>query len=289
MEQKNIMITGANAGIGKAAADALAYQGHRIIMVCRNPEKAENAKQDIIQKTGNKDIEIIIADHSSMSQVKSTAEEFYNQFNKLDVLINNAGLVTAGRNVTEDGFEEMFAVNHLSYFLLTNLLIDVLKKSNDPRIINVASGAHGRISRIDWNDLQSTRSFKPFIVYSYTKLLNILFTNELARRLKNTNIKANSMHPGFVASNFGKSGNAAIRNMVRMGRPFARSTKKGAETIVYLAVSPQVEDETGKYFFDKEPVQPSRLARDPDSAKKLWEKSENLLQSFLEVNPELNR
>ena len=198
---KTVLITGANSGIGKATAIELAAKGYQIVFIARNPEKAEAVKNEIISSSGNSNVDFIIGDLLSLPEVRKCAEIFKEKYQKLDVLINNAGVCLPERKITGDGFEHMFQINHLSHFLLTNLLLDLLKKRDEPRIINVSSGGY-KAGKFDPENLQSEKKFGSFSTYCDTKLLNILFTFELAEKLKGTGITVNALHPGVVRTNF---------------------------------------------------------------------------------------
>jgi NAD(P)-dependent dehydrogenase (short-subunit alcohol dehydrogenase family) len=271
MQEKTILITGANSGLGKATAEALAKQGHHIILACRNIHKAEAARLEIIEKISDAKIDIVWADFSCLNNIRRAAEEFNNRYKKLDVLVNNTGFIAAKRELTEDGFESMFAINHLSYFLYTHLLLDALKAAPRARIVNVSSGAHRFIKEIDWNNLNFEKGYQNFKVYGFSKLCNVLFTFELAERLKDTGITVNCLHPGVVATNFGRSSSTAFNLLVSLTRPFYVSSEKGARTSVYLASSPEVEGMTGKYFDNMKIGEPTAIAKNPENAKRLWE------------------
>ncbi len=269
---KTILITGANSGIGKATATALANLGYRVIFVARNLQKAEATKKEISNASGNTSVDFIIADLMSLSQIRKCAETFNQKYNSLDVLINNAGVCLPERRITEDGFEEMFQINHLSHFLLTNLLLDVLKKSDEPRIINVSSGGYNS-GKFDPENLQSEKKFSTFGTYCNTKLLNILFTFELADRLKGTGITVNTLHPGVVNTNFAGEFKGILGMLNRMFKPFLISPEKGAATSVYLASSKEVKNISGEYFEKCKIVKPSNNFINAENQKILWEKS----------------
>lgn len=275
MENKLCIVTGANSGIGYETTKALAQKGAYMVMVCRNEERAEKAKQQIIEETGNSGIEIVLCDFSIQSEIKKAAQEIGEKFDKIDVLINNHGFLASERNETVDGLEETFAVNHIGYFLFTNLLLEQLKAAESARVINVASEAH-RVGEFDPDNIQLKEGFKPFKAYGNSKLFNILFTKELAHRLLETSVTTYSLHPGVVGSNFGQSGSWLMSLMYTIGKPFMISSKKGAKTSIYLAASPEVENVNGAYFKNKKATIPSKTARDADAARKLWNMSEKL-------------
>lgn len=271
---KTCLITGATNGIGKAAALALAQLGPSLVLVARDPGRAEQTIKEITAKTGNRDVEVMLADLSSLEQVRRLAQDFEATGKPLHILLNNAGVVMLRREETVDGFETTFAVNHLSYFLLTNLLLERLAASAPARIVNVASDAHAYSGGpLDFDDLQSTKGYASMKVYGKSKLANILFTRELARRLEGSGVTANCLHPGLVGSNLAKN-NGVIGNLATLlVRPFARSTAKGAETAIYLCTSPDVEGVSGKYFFDMKEKWPKRYAQSVADARRLWEVS----------------
>lgn len=275
MENKLCIITGANSGIGFETAKALAKKGAYLVMVCRNEEKAEAAKQKIINETGNQGVEIVLCDFAIQAEIRNAAKLIKQKFDKIDVLINNHGFLASEWNETVDGLEETFAVNHIGYFLFTNLLLEHLKATENARIINVASEAH-RVGVFNPDNLQLETGFKPMKAYGNSKLFNILFTKELAERLNDSSVTANSLHPGVVASNFGQSGSWLMSILYTIGKPFMRSNKKGAETSIYLASSDEVKTVSGAYFKNKHTSTPSKTARDPEAAKTLWEISEEM-------------
>lgn len=271
---KTCMITGATSGIGKAAALALARSGPSLVLVARDPARAEETVKEIADRTGNRNVEAMLADLSSLEQVRRLAKEFLATDRQLHILLNNAGVVLLRREETVDGYEKTFAVNHLAYFLLTNLLLERIKASAPARIVNVASDAHVYSGGpLDFDDLQSTKGYGSMKVYGKSKLANILFTSELARRLEGTGVTANCLHPGLVGSRLGKNNGMLGRVATSVLRPFARSTAKGAETAVFLCASPEVEGVSGKYFFDKKEKWPKRYAQSDEDARRLWDVS----------------
>ncbi len=267
---KTILITGATDGIGKETARQLAAYGAHILITGRNHQKAEATVQELRQFTGNPHIDFLIADLSSQRQVWSLAETVKAKTSSLYVLINNAGAIFMQRQVSEDGIEMTFALNHLGYFSLTLLLLDVLKASAPARIINVSSVAH-RGARLDFEDLQNQRSYQGWRVYSQSKLANLLFTYELARRLEGSGITVNALHPGFVATRFGRSNGGIFDPLFRLFQFAAISPEEGARTSVYLAASPEVEGVSGKYFEKCKAVPSSPESYDIASAQRLWE------------------
>jgi len=269
---KTVLITGATSGIGKATAHALAAMGYEVILAVRNVDKAEAVKQEIISQTKNRNVNYIIADLTSQKQVRECIETFKKNYQSLDVLINNAGVCLPKKRITNDGMEESFQINHLSYFMFSNLLIDSLKKSANPRIIVVSSGAYAG-GKFDPDNFQSEKGFSSFGTYSNTKLLNILFTLELAERLKDTSITVNALHPGVVSTNFGSEIKGLYSVLYGIFKVFLLSPEKGAETSVYLASSEEVKNVTGKYFVKCKPAEIKNAYINPGNRKILWEKS----------------
>jgi retinol dehydrogenase-12 len=276
MEDKIVLVTGATGGIGFVTALELARMGARMLLVGRNPEKCRQSAEAITIATGSSKITTFIADLSSLRQIRGLAEEVKGQVDRLDVLVNNAGAIFMDRQVSADGYEMTLALNHLNYFHLTNLLLDLLGQSPSARIVNVSSMAHA-MGRIDFDDLQSARRFQGWGAYSNSKLANVLFTYELARRLADRKITVNCLHPGFVASNFGRSNGGFFEPFFRLSQVAAISPQKGAETSIYLASSPEVEGVTGKYFARSKAVPSSALSYNVDVAARLWQASEELV------------
>ncbi len=270
---KTCLITGATSGIGRVTARELAGQGAHVVLVGRNRERCDGAVASIRQETGNDDVEALVADLAQLSEVRRLAGEFRERYDRLHVLINNAGALFAPRLETAEGIERTWALNHLAYFLLTNLLIDPLKAAAPSRVVCVASDAHRTVSGLDWEDLEGRRRYQPFRAYSQSKLANILFARELARRLEGTGVTANALHPGFVATNF-FTGNGWLGVAMRLGAAvFAIQPEKGAETSIYLASSPEVEGISGRYFEKCRDARPSKAALDDDAARRLWDVS----------------
>lgn len=279
MAGKICLVTGASSGIGKETALGLAQLGATVVMHGHTPARSQQALDYVKSSSANPDIELIQADLSQLSGIKQLAETFKSKYTRLDVLVNNAGMLRTSRQVTPDGFEYSFALNHLSYFLLTHLLLDLLKSSAPSRIVNVSSDAHTG-GKFNPADLQSEHGYNPLSVYSNTKLFNVLFTYELARRLQGSQVTANVLHPGFVASRFGK-GNPGLRGQLVSGfmslvHPLAISEKRGAETSIYLASSSDVANVTGMYFYKKQIQKSSPASYDTDAAKQLWDISAKL-------------
>ena len=274
MRGKTCVVTGATAGIGKETAVALAAAGARVAIVCRTRDRGERALVEIRQRSGG-DVVLFVADLGSQRAVRALAARLTAALPRVDVLVNNAGLILDQRVLTEDGLETTFAVNHIGYFLLSRLLEPKLCASAPARIINVASGAH-RGATLRFDDLMGARAYDGWKAYAQSKLANIVFTYELARRLAGTGVTANCLHPGAVATNFGNAGPALIRLAVRIGRPFMKSPARGAVTSIYLASSPEVEGVSGTYFVNRRQARSSREAYDPEVAARLWKVSEEL-------------
>lgn len=277
MQNKLCMVTGANSGIGKATASKLAEQGAFVVMVCRDEEKANKARDEIINKTGNTGVEVMLADFAYQYEIRELADHFKSKFDELDVLVNNAGMIASHREETIDGIEKTFAVNHLGPFLLTNLLLEPLKAAEESRIVNVSSEVHRLgASVFDLSDLQLTQGFTPIKAYGVSKLCNIMFTRELSKRLEDDGIIANALHPGAVSTKLAEEASWLMKLFYFIGTPFMRSPDKGAETPVYLATSDEVKEISGKYFKNKKPIQPADKVLDDDLCHKLWEISEQL-------------
>ena len=268
------VVTGANSGIGKAAALTLARFGAEVILVCRDSARGEAARAEIAAAAAAAPPRLEIADLSSMTEVRDLAGRL-GALGRLDVLINNAGLVLGERRTSADGFEYTFAVNHLAPFLLTNLLREQLAASAPARVITVSSAAH-RGARLNLDDLQLAGHFNGWRAYSNSKLANILFTTELAGRLTGTGVTANCLHPGTVNTGFGRDGSRLLRFGLDLGRRFLRTAGQGADTVVYLASSPDVAGATGGYYVSRKLRTPSRAARDQATARRLWEISAEL-------------
>ena len=272
MHGKTVLITGANQGIGKASAEALGKMGAKLILVCRNAEKAKLAIADI-EKAGAKDVELLVGNMGSQADIRRIASEVLARHDRLDVLLNNAGVLVTERRETVDGIEETFAINHLGYFLLTNLLLDLLRKSPSARIVSVSSKAHGG-AKMSWDDLQLKQGWSAIRAYGQSKLCNILFTRELAHRLEGTRVTANCLHPGVVASGFGHTDGGFISVLVTIAKPFLITPEKGARTQIWLSSSPEVEGVTGKYFDKCKPARSNAASYDEASWARLWEISE---------------
>lgn len=274
---KTILITGASSGIGLAAAEALAKKGARLILVGRNPEKTEAAAEQVRAAAPGAAVEVELADQGSLVQMRSFGARLRERLDHIDVLLNNAGAMHTTRKTTEDGFEMTFGVNHLGYFLLTLELLPLLRAAPAARIVNVASDAHSA-AKLDLDDLNwEKRSYSSFPVYGTSKLCNILFTRELARRLEGTSITANSLHPGVVRTGFGKNDGGFLASIVKLVGVFLISPDSGASTSVYLCSSPDVDGVSGRYFAKSRQIEPRRAGRDDASALGLWQRSAELV------------
>lgn len=279
-EERICLITGADSGIGKAVAKLLAQLDITLLLVSRNHVRGERAVKEIGADC-NADLFLFIADLSSQESIRNLAKKIKERFKRIDVLINNAGARFSGRHITIDGIEATFAVNYLSRFLLTNLLLDLLKESEQGRIINV-SGEYHRKGKINFNDLNLKENYSAFTASAQSKLADILYTYSLAEKLKNTNITANCMHPGSVATNIIYSdpdAGAGIKFLYAVSALFLSKPEKSAETVIYLATSQNVSSITGKYFINKKAVESSPLSYDKELGSKLWEVSEDLISS----------
>jgi NAD(P)-dependent dehydrogenase (short-subunit alcohol dehydrogenase family) len=276
MEGKIVLITGATSGIGRAAALALARLGATVVVHGRSPEKCAATVVEIRQTAGNQQVAPIVADLASLAETRKLAQEFKKRHPQLHVLINNAGLSLRRRRESADGNELMFAVNHLAPFLLTNLLLDTIIGSAPARIISVSSGLQ-KYSRFDFADLQRKRKFSAMQAYGGSKLADIMFTYELARRLEGKGVTVNAMNPGMTATNIGMDEGGLFSASKRlMDRLIGKTAEQGADTVVFLAVSPEVEGITGKYFENRKPVPSAPVTYDQEAVRRLWEISEEL-------------
>lgn len=274
MNKKLILITGASAGIGEAAAYALAAQGHELILVGRNPAKTEKVAQQIRTKAGNEAIHALAADFVDLEQVRGLAAQVKQMFPPLDVLVNNAGAVFMRRYRTRYGVEKTFLVNHLAHFLLTNLLLDHLREN--ARIVNVSSGSH-RNGQLDLNDLNFDRFYSGLAAYGRSKLANVLFTYELARRLGDRKITVNALHPGRVGTDIFKADFSSLGPLIKwVVSLIALTPEQGADNTIFLAASAEMDGVTGKYFVKRDAVPSSPLSYDTELARQLWEVSERL-------------
>ena len=275
MKGKTVVITGGTSGIGEIAADRLAQMGARIVLIARSKSRGKVTLARLHEKAPDLAHTVHYADLTRISEMKRVAAEIASQEPRIDVLINNAGAMFANRRLTEDGLECTFALNHMAYFVITEGLRERLLASAPARVVNTASTAHQGAS-LEFDDLQLTESFGAMKAYGRSKLCNILFTRELARRLHGTGVTANCLHPGFVATRFGDESGGLISRFVGLAKLLAISPANGAETIVYLASSPEIAAITGQYFYKCRPIAPSREAQNDKTANLLWERSAEL-------------
>ena len=283
MHGSTVVITGGNAGIGKETAVGLADLGARVIITSRNQERGARAVEEIRERSGRADVEAMALDLADFASIRAFAAELLDRTERIDVLVNNAGLVLRRRTLTADGFEATFGINHLGHFLLTDLLVDRLRASAPARVVVVASDAHQTAKRgLDFDDLQSEHGYRWGKVYGRSKLANIYFARELARRLDGTGVTSNSLHPGFVRSEFGQGGDLGALygfGLKYLAAPFAISQEAGAKTSIHVASAPELEGATGGYYVKCAPATPSKVAQDDDAARRLWDASEQLIAS----------
>ena len=286
MSGKNILITGATSGIGEETALALADLGANVTIAGRDEERCMNTLVKILDRSPEARLDFLVADLSEISQVRNLAIEYQNRNNQLNVLVNNAGAVYIRRRVSTDGYEMTFATNHLNYFTLTNLLLPLLEETaeqyGESRIVNVSSNAHRGV-KIDFDDLQSVSNYQPMRAYSKSKLANILFSFELARRIQASNVSVNALHPGFISTNLGTNHNPFLKFLYRLFiHPFAKSREEGARTSVYLASNPDVKGISGKYYADCKQTSADLAAYDSNTAERLWQVSADMV---IKVDP----
>lgn len=271
-----IVITGANSGIGKATALALAKKGNRIVMVCRNEARGMAAQKDIIAGSGNKEVYLELCDLASHASIKACSELMHQKYKAIDVLINNAGGIFGAHELTEDGLERTFGLNHMGYFLFTHYMLDLVKAGREKRIISVASLAHKMVFNIPWGDLQLRNvNYRQFQAYGLSKLYNIYFTKILAQKMldEKTGIIVNCLHPGSIYTGFGASGSKAFAKLVEIGGRFLPKPKTGAKTSVYLATAAEVAEVTGVYYAHGKKAGISKLAKNKEAAQRIWDKS----------------
>lgn len=277
LQNKLCVVTGANSGIGKATALKMAQKEAYVIMICRNEERAQSAKVDIINKTGNTGVEILIADLQHQYDVRRAAKEIKSRFDRVDLLINNAGIFPSERRETPEGIERTFAINYLGHFMLTYLLLDHLETSKEARVINITSDTHKMAA--PWFDMQHLmlqEGFTPFRAYAQSKLCNIMFTRELARRTADSSIKTYALHPGMVSTNLPSEAGWLLKLSYFLGSPFMKSPNRAAESVCYLAAAEEISEKNGAYFKNKKPSSPASVALDNDKTRKLWELSKRL-------------
>ncbi len=278
MSNKIAVVTGANSGIGKITARALLNEGYRVVMICRNSEKAKAARKEITEDTGNDRADILICDLSEMSQIRETSSKIRQTYDRLDRLVNNAGFLPDGnRQESPDSIELTVAVNHLAYFLLTRELMPLLEKTPKSRIVNVASEAH-RYGSFDPHNIQLEKGYSASKAYGNSKLFNMMFTHELNKRIEDKDITTYSLHPGVVNTNFAAESDSWFAKLFNLGRFFMKSPEKGAQTSIFLCIEPGIENLSGRYFSDSKPTKPSvKVATDDDACRKLWEMSEEMV------------
>ena len=275
---RTIVATGATSGIGEKAVEALARSGARILIVARDPRRAEATRARLARIRPDAEHAVYIADLSLMRETRRVGEAIAAQEDRIDVLLNNAGATFSGRQMTAEGLERTFAVNHMAYFVLTAALADRLRAAPQGRIVSTSSSAHYS-ARLDFDDLQGQRSYGGFRAYGRSKLANILFTRELARRLAGSNVTANCFHPGVVATRFADEAGGWIAPVLKIAKRFAISPERGADTAVYLASDPEVARVSGEYFVRRTVTRPSAAARDTGAARRLWSVSEDLARN----------
>lgn len=276
LDGKTVLITGANTGIGKETAKDLAKRGARIIMACRDMEKADAALKEVIEASGNQDVVIKKLDLADSKSIKEFAQTINTEEKQVNILINNAGVMVCPYGKTADGFEMQIGVNHMGHFLLTFLLMDLIKKSSPARIINVSSMAH-KWGTINIDDINGEKSYDKSKAYSQSKLANILFTRCLAKQLEGMGVTVYALHPGVVQTELWRHLNRVQQGVMWMAKPFTKSSVQGAQTTIYCAVAPELETETGKYYSDCAPATCSNAAMDDDMAKRLWDLSCKML------------
>ena len=276
MRGKYVLLTGATSGIGRACAHELARMGATVTIICRDEIKGKALMEEVVASAGNDKFEILIGDLGVQADIRRMADEYLASGKPIHVLLNNAAVVNVKRQVTVDGIEAMFATNHLAYFLLTNLLMERIKESAPARIVNVASSGHGLVKDMGFDDIQAERFYKTFKIYGRSKLGNILFTRELAERLRSHDVTVNALHPGAVSTGLGAQNYAWSKALLALLRPFFRSPEQGAATSLYVATAEELNGITGKYFADCKQANPKPWALDDAAARRLWALSEEM-------------
>ncbi len=284
MQGKICLVTGATSGMGKETALGLARMGATVVIVARSRSKAEETRHEITRQSGNENIDVLLADLSSQQEVRKLADEFKAKYQHLHVLVNNAGAVFTKRQTTVDGLEMTFALDHLGYFLLTNLLLDTIKASAPARIINIASQAQAG-GKINFDDIQGEKSygFFGFGAYSQAKLANVMFTYDLARRLEGTGVTVNAVGPGPVSTNFGISNGGVLGSIARFFTRAGKSPADAAKTAIRLASAPEMQNETGKFYYNEKEIPSSKLSHNVATQNRLWEVSEKLTKAPVNV------
>lgn len=285
MDGKLAVVTGGNSGIGRATAQGLARQGAHVVLACRNETTAARTAKTLTDAT-KKNVDTVRLDLADLDSVRDAAAEILRRWDRLDVLVNNAGLARTKRGVTAQGFETTFGVNYLGHVLLTELLLDRLRACAPSRIVMVGAHAHHLVrDGLDFDDLQSRRSYRTMLAYGRSKLASMYYTTELAQRLDGSGVTVNGMHPGVVNTNFaislgaGPVSKRVLTSLYAVARHFMRSPERGADTVVWLATSPEVDGLTGGYFVDRKPAAVSRAAQDRDASRRLWDETQRMLAS----------
>jgi len=279
MSGKRVIVTGANSGIGRITARELAAAGAEMILVCRNPERGEEALSSIRESTGSEQLSLMLCDISSREDIRRFGSEFRSRYDSLDVLVNNAGAYFAEHRKSADGLELTFALNHMGYFQVVAELLDSLKAAPAGRILSVSSQGH-RLGKLVWDDLQwESRSYQAMRAYCDSKLMNILFTRELGRRLEGSSVTANCLHPGVIRSGFAVNEAGSFAFLARLSSPFLSSPEKGARTSIFLSRNSAVADQSGGYYVNCKRRKPSKHARNDEDAARLWKLSEELLEA----------
>ena len=274
---KTAIVTGANSGMGLATVKALSDEGAAVIMLCRSEKRGREALSKLMEKEDRK-LDLILCDLGDYESIRSFARQVHEKYDRIDILVNNAGFISLDRQETKEGLEKQFGVNHIGHFLLTTELLDLMGEGS--RIVNVASGAH-KTGKIHFEDINLTKRFNVIKAYSQSKLANVLFTRELARRVKDRGITVNCCHPGAVATNIGIDRETGFgKTVTGMLKPFFQTPEEGARTAIFLAIDDSVKDITGEYFYKCKPAKSSKRSKDPELSKKLYEFSEKLVHSF---------
>ena len=273
MKNKIVLVSGANSGIGKSTALALAKQGAQVILQCRSEERGEAARKEIIEASGNDNIDLMLCDLASHDSIRQFAKEFREAYGHIDVLVNNAGGIFGKKELSPDNREYTIGLNHMGYFLNTHYLMDLVLAGEMKRVVNVSSLAHKFVAKIDWDNLEGEKTFGQFYQYGLSKLFNVYFTTELSKRYASEGLISNCLHPGVVNTGFGNSGSGFFKSLIDMGRRFLTPADKGSETSVFLASAPEAANFNGQYFANRKPAKLSKLAKDQEIAAKVWDKS----------------
>jgi len=280
MQNKRVVITGANSGLGYQTAKKIAQTGAEVIMVCRSQDRGQQAQAALRKETKNEAIHLELCDFSSLTSIEECGQLFRKKYEQVDVLINNAGAIFGKHQLTDDGLERTFALNHMGYFYFTHFLLDLVRAGQDKRIVSVASYAHNFPKRVPWDDLQlKDQPYSQLKTYGLSKLYNIYFTRQLAQLLEEEGqgVTVNCLHPGTLSTGFGKTGTGIFYGLFRFIGPFIDSPEKGARTSFMLATDPKLEDVTGQYFAHMRKGKLSKLARNKDNPPRLWEHSKSIV------------